>query len=107
MDTILKTCAICADARHTLGVSGLRLLFGKLRFSASMFSKLAKIGADARMYREDLQIHLPPDYSTLYLVCRLSDIKLDAALKDGVIRPDMHRKDLEHWAKPPREKSEA
>jgi hypothetical protein len=72
-------------------------LVEQLDFSAATFSKLVKIGQEPRLQEAKVKALLPPNYSIVYEVAKLSSHELDAAIADEVITPTMARSDLEAW----------
>jgi hypothetical protein len=72
-------------------------LVEQLDFSAATFSKLVKIGQEPRLQEAKVKALLPPNYSIVYEVAKLSSGELDAAMNDQVISPTMSRADLEAW----------
>jgi hypothetical protein len=96
-DSILETARICAEAEKKLSADEKTKLFKDLVFSKATFSKLAKVGSQARLLNEDVKPLLPPNYSILYAIAKLSEKDLRQAMKDGIINPNMSRADLESW----------
>lgn len=96
-DGILETAKVCAEAEKKLSKDEKTKLFKDLVFSKATFSKLAKVGSQARLLNEDVKPLLPPNYSILYVIAKLSEKDLRQAIKDGIINPDMSRADLEEW----------
>jgi len=96
-DSILETAKVCADAEKKLSKDEKIKLFKDLVFSKATFSKLAKVGSQARLLNEDVKPLLPPNYSILYAIAKLSEKDLRQAIKDGIINPNMSRADLEMW----------
>ena len=96
-DSILETAKVCADAEKKLSKDEKTKLFKDLVFSKATFSKLAKVGSEGRLLNEDVKPLLPPNYSILYAIAKLSEKDLRQAIKDGIISPNMSRADLEDW----------
>lgn len=96
-DSILETAELCAEAVDKLSKDDKTKLVEQLDFSAATFSKLAKIGQEPRLQEEKVKALLPPNYSIVYEVAKLSSGELDAAISDQVISPTMSRADLEAW----------
>jgi hypothetical protein len=97
-DSILETAKICAEAEKKLNANEKAKLFKDLIFSKATFSKLAKVGSQTRLLSENVKPLLPPNYSILYDIAKLSERDLGQAIKDGIINPNMSRADLEAWA---------
>ena len=89
--SILAVAKTCADANAQLGADEKRELLKELPFGASVFSKLAKIGADPRLKKQAVAKLLPPNYSTIYEVSHLSDTRLADAVRGKVLNPQASR----------------
>ena len=96
-DGLLKTACLCATAYQELKPEEKRELMGKLDFSASTFSKLAKIGGNDRLHAITNRPLLPPNFSIMYEVVKLKDDERQAAADDGILNPGMTRADLVAW----------
>jgi hypothetical protein len=92
---IFEVATLCAEAKQRLSPLEKSRLLGLLPFEAPTFSKLAKIGADARLL--ELRDHLPPCYSTIYSLSQLGDSQLAEAQKSGLITSDTRRADVERF----------
>ena len=55
------------------------------------------IGQDPRLQAAPVKALLPPNYSIVYRVAKLSAQDLDQAIKDGIIAPAMTRAELDAW----------
>lgn len=93
--SIFKVAADCFAANHELSVLEKHALIERLPFGASMFSKLASIGGDTRLKKN--QTLLPPSISTLDLIRKLSDEQFEAAKAERVLKPDVTRDQMEEW----------
>ena len=89
--SILAVAKTCADANAQLDADAKRELLNELPFGASVFSKLAKIGADPRLKKQAVAKLLPPNYSTIYEVSHLSDTRLADAVRAKVLSPQASR----------------
>ena len=69
-----------------------------LPFRYSTANRLMKVAAalDAGALPAD---RLPPSYATVYELLTLSDEERRQAIKEGVVRPDMQRKDVTEFRK--------
>jgi hypothetical protein len=92
---ILKVATDCAAAKNNFPLSEKRELIERLPFGESMFSKLASIGEDSRLYEH--QEFLPPSISTLHLIRRLSDEQFQAAKAEKILRTDVTRDKFQKW----------
>jgi hypothetical protein len=97
VESIMKVAADCATAKENFTRSEKLELLELLPFGETMFSKLASIGGDRRL--KEHQKLLPPSISTMYLIQNMSDEKLEAAVMEGVLRPDVTRKAFEDWTR--------
>lgn len=96
-DGILDVADLCAEAVRTLCPEDRKNLRGCLGFSKGTMSKLVQISRNGRLRDDQVRKYLPPNYTILYEIAKLSDALLFAAIADGVIRIDMHREDLTGW----------
>jgi hypothetical protein len=55
------------------------------------------IGQDPRLQEASVKALLPPNYSIVYRVAKLSREDLDQAIKDRIIAPAMTRAELDDW----------
>jgi hypothetical protein len=95
--SIFKVAKLCAEAKNTLTKVQLRELIGQLPFERSIFSKLSAIGDNDRLCDPQLRQLLPPHYSIVYEVTKLTDEELDLAVDEGVIHPKATRVELIDW----------
>ena len=96
-DGLLKTACLCATAHQELKPDEKKELMGQLDFSASTFSKLAKIGSKDQLHAIPIRPLLPPNFSIMYEVAKLKDDERQAAADDGILNPGMTRADLTAW----------
>ena len=96
-DSVIETARLCADADKKLKPSEKSKLFDVLAFNKATFSKLAKIGAHSQLLSQDVRPSLPPSYTILYEVAKLTDDEFKLAIKERVINANMTRADLERW----------
>ena len=97
-DNVLETARLCAEANKKFArAEPKKELIKKLDFNSATFSKLATIGQDPRLQAAPVKALLPPNYSIVYRVAKLSAEALDQAIKDGVIAPAMTRAELDDW----------
>jgi hypothetical protein len=69
-----------------------KMIDGQLRFSGSTARRLMGIAKDERLCAHVHEV--PPHWGTLYELTKLDDEAFDEALKEGLINPDMERKDV-------------
>jgi hypothetical protein len=98
-ESIMVVARLCAQANKQLGPDEKKRLLKLLPFSLPVFSKLAQIGGDDRLFQQDVQRLLPPNYSIIYSIGQLDDKELKAAIQEGVIAPDLKRTELAEWVK--------
>lgn len=96
---IFETARLCADAEQggKYGKKELTQLKSLLHFSPPTFSKLAKIGKDARLQTTSVQKLLPPQYSIIYEIAQLDDALLEQALNENRLHPKITRKEVIGW----------
>jgi len=92
---ILKRGDYCVQAKKRLTAKGYGALLKKLPFGASDFSKYVRIGNDQRL-RTNIK-HLPPSFSTIYLVSGLSNKQLNVGIEAGIISAKATREDIERF----------
>jgi hypothetical protein len=96
-DSILNVGITCHEANWALSKPAKQQLVKELPFSPSTFSKLAKIGRDKRLRIKGIRKRLPPSLSIIYEVCRLTHEQLRDALIEGILKPNMQRKEILRW----------
>jgi N6-adenosine-specific RNA methylase IME4 len=84
---------IAAKAALPHGEFGL-MIETQLVFSASTAQRLMAIAADGRLSNPAHVQYLPPYWGTLYEIHKLSDDEIERGIEDGVIRPDMERREV-------------
>jgi hypothetical protein len=94
---VMKVAQLCFEASERLTATQKKELFQQLPFKQAAFSKLSRIGKDTRLHEPEVVRLLPPHYSIVYMLTKLTDDKLEAAINEGVINPDMKRADLQKW----------
>jgi hypothetical protein len=90
---IYMTGSECAEAQGRLGPKARRALLNKLPFGASTFSKLVQIGNDHRIPK--IIKHLPPSFTSIYCITRLSTSELKAGLRAGIVKTDATREEIQ------------
>jgi hypothetical protein len=98
IDSIFETAQLCAEANACLSKDDKAALLADLPFPAATFSKLVKIGNDARLRKPGVRCLLPPCYSIIYEVALLSDEHLAEATASGTLHPEMKRVELQEFA---------
>lgn len=98
-ESILEVATLCAEATRELGASDRQRLVEQLKFSKSTFSKLGTIGRKKCLWELPLRPLLPPAYSLIYDICKLTDPQREAAIAEKIVHRDMQRTDLERWLK--------
>jgi hypothetical protein len=93
---VMEVARDCFSASK-LTVSQKKELVQQLPFKEPTFSKLGRIGKDTRLHAPNVEPLLPPHYSIVYLLTKLTDDELEAAVKECVINPDMKRAELQKW----------
>lgn len=96
-EEMFKLAQVCAEANATLSADEKRKLLQRLPFDEASFSKFAKVGADERLKRPEVQKRLPASYSIVYEIAKFDDETLELARKDGVLRKDLKRSELQTW----------
>jgi N6-adenosine-specific RNA methylase IME4 len=71
-----------------------KMIEADLPFEARTAQMLMKISADDRLSDARLASFLPPSYSTLFEITKLTTEQIDAGIAVGTIRPDMRREDI-------------
>jgi hypothetical protein len=100
---MIELARLCAEADGRLTPAQKRFLVERLPFDRPTFSKLVRVGRDARLRDPSLQALVPPHYTVAYPVSRLTDEELDLAVGEGVIHPGMTRSGLQRWLRARRE----
>ena len=96
-DGILETARLCAEADKKLEAKKKKDLIEKLYFSSATFSKLVTIGQTSQLQPPEVKSLLPPNYTIVYQVAKLSADELGTAIEAGIITPKMSRADLNAW----------
>ena len=72
-ESVLETARLCAEANKKFAAAEPKKeLIKKLDFSSATFSKLVTIGHDPRLQEASVKALLPPNYSIVYRVAKLS-----------------------------------
>jgi hypothetical protein len=95
VDAFMNVGRLCAEANARLTIAQKSALTQPLPFGNTAFSKFVQIGSDSRLYAPEIQVLLPPHYTTLYAVTLLTDEELNRAIADKV--PDTTRAQLHMW----------
>ena len=91
---ILRAGALCAEAQQALDKTEQEDLKSRLKErSEGDFSKYAKIGK-AKGRLSQIEDKLPPCYTIIYLIARMTEAVLNKAVADGVIHPRAKREDI-------------
>jgi len=93
----LKVARFCAQANARFSFADKCELLSRLPFDRTIFSKLAKIGADSRLHEPEIQNLLPANYSLVYVLARLDDQQLEAAIVENIIHPKAKRAEVVKW----------
>jgi hypothetical protein len=98
IDGLLETAAHCKKAAQTMSRGELDLLYAKLPFDESTFSKLKSIGECEHFYHEDVRYALPISVSKIYGLRKVDPVRLKSAIVDGVLNPALKRDEVENLA---------
>jgi hypothetical protein len=99
LSSILEASKLSAQADKELPADDKARLIEQLPFEAPTFSKLVKIGNDARLYTDRMRGLLPPSYSILYEIALCSDAQLNYAVESGILHCEATRADIEEIRK--------
>jgi hypothetical protein len=102
---VMDVARVCFEASERLTANQKKELVQQLPFKAPTFSKLGRIGKDTRLHALHVEPLLPPHYSIVYLLTRLTNDELESAVKERVINPDMKRVELQKWLRSRRRRS--
>lgn len=94
---VLETARLCAEADKNLRSSEKSKLYDALDFNKATFSKLVKIGKQKHLHDEKVKPMLPPNYTVVYELAKLSEEDLGVAIRDKVVNPNMTRGELDAW----------
>lgn len=64
-------------------------------YGKSIPSKYRAIASDLRLRKEPLRSLLPPSYTIIYEISRLTSDELHLALQKGIIRPDVRKSEIQ------------
>ena len=104
VQAMIEVARLCAEANARLTAAQKSALIQALPFGNTAFSKFVQIGSDTRLYAPEIQLLLPPHYTTMYAVTLLTDEELSRAIAENVLHPDMPRAQLQKWRNSHREK---
>jgi len=96
-DSVLETARLCAEAEQKFRPSEKNELLKVLDFNKATFSKLAKIGSQRHLQLTDVKQFLPPTYTVVYEIAKLSEQDVRLAISEGVISLSMTRSDFDAW----------
>ena len=99
VDALMRMARHCADADVQLTPAQKAELIATLPFEEATFSKFVQIGNDARVHKPEVQLLLPPHYTTVYELTTLKDDELNRAIAEKIISPGMTRGTLLKWRK--------
>ena len=94
---ILETARLCADARKHLQPKERKELQERLPFGEAAFSMYVKVGSDPWFYDKSVQAHLPPSYSSMYVIALWPVKWREAAIESGALNPGVTRAELEKF----------
>lgn len=96
VEAIISTGRLLLEAKDALphGAFG-TMIETQLPFKARQAQMLMAIASDSRLSNPQYVALLPPSWGTLYDLTRLSDDELSRAADEGILRPDMERKEVE------------
>lgn len=95
--SILATAAACLAAEKALDPSQKQALLKDLPFRPPSFSKYVSIGRDSRLSDPKVSEKLPPKFTVLYLLSRLSKEEFIELQEQGLLRCGLRRTELEQW----------
>ncbi len=94
----LETAHLCELGFHKYRTRGLPVLLREAEMSKPRFMKYVAIAHDTRL--RQIENLLPPSFSTIHLICQLTDEQFDEAIKAEIIRPDVRRDDIKALREP-------
>jgi hypothetical protein len=97
VDAVMTAAQRCAQADARLTPQQKKELIDKLPFGEETFSKLVRIGSDARLQRPEIQELLPPRYTIIYLITTLGLEEFEEAVQAKVIHAEQTRSGIEKW----------
>lgn len=94
-DGILEVGQLLIEAKVALGHGEFeKMITDQLPFNPSTAQRLMIIARDDRLVNPAHAQYLPPSWYTLYELTKLDDDVFAKAVKSGIIKPDMERKDV-------------
>lgn len=109
--SVLEVANLCFEASLRISPLSTNALMEQLTMSPSTFSKLATVGAQRYFYDPELQRHLPPNWTSLYILADAGEDNVRAGVREERITPKSTRVEIEQWkeevtgkrpARPPR-----
>lgn len=95
IEAIFETGRLIAEAKDALPHGAFtKMIEADLPFGARTARKLMAIAADQRLAERTHESVLPPHWGTLYELTRLDDEAFDRSMAEGVIRPEMERREI-------------
>jgi hypothetical protein len=94
VEGVIETGLLWAQAKKKLNRDQLVELKTTTKFSDPTVSRLICIAKDPRFTNPKYRGVLPNSYGTLYELTHLRDAEFEAAFKEGVLRPDVHREEI-------------
>ncbi|MBF0153405.1 MAG: hypothetical protein HQL64_06680 [Magnetococcales bacterium] len=95
VDGIIETCRLMAIAKKELDQAAWKRLQSSLPFTLQTIRKMVQIGESDRFQNAPMGALLPPSWRTLYEIMQLPDEIYLKAIENGVIHPEMQRRDVE------------
>lgn len=97
VQSILKVAESCAKADHELDVLQKSRLYKRLPFDRTAFSKLAAIGKRPALLNERIQKSFPANWTTIYLLRKLTEEEIEQAIRDRALTPSSRRNEISAW----------
>lgn len=96
VDAIFETGRLIAEAKAALPHGAFTdMVETKLPFGARAAQRLMAIAADEKLTNPTHVSHLPASWGTLYELTKLDTETFQRRIKEGTIRPDMQRREVE------------
>ena len=97
VDSVMKVAQLCAQAKGALRPPQQKQLLQKTKLERSVFSKLAKIGADPRIEKLWRADKLPRVWATAHELTMFTDEELAASEAAGIVHPGATRREIKAW----------
>lgn len=99
-EAVIEAGQLIAQAKERL-VHGefIVMINERLPFKAATAQRLMKIAADPKITNAAHAQHLPASWATLYEITKLDEGSFQKKIEQGVIRPDMERRDITNVVK--------